>query len=341
MYITITRQHMGEQFSQSSEDFVAYLEKENEGKSPEFQEHFFDQYNDRISPEQVVKEIDGNTAKLKKREPKFYSLTLNPSQRELKHINNDPALLRRYVREAMKDYAAGFNRKEPVSVDSIKYYAKIEHGRTFKGFDKKVQENQPYRAQIARLENEIRKIHQGELQGSIQKRQKQIEKLIEQTPHKIDGVPIKQGMAKPGQQTHVHLIISRKDVTNRFSLSPGSSHKGSEAQLNGQDVKRGFKRDEFFEKAEKTFDRLFGYDRNFAEHYRNRKTFVRDPKTYFAQMMGLPTSERGLALRILNESGLNVPNLNIPANKVQLAVKTFHKLKRAMQVTQKSSSIEI
>lgn len=332
---------MGERFSQSSADFVAYLEKENEGKSPELQEHFFDQYNDRISPEKVVKEIDGNTDRLKKREPKFYSLTLNPSQRELKAINNDPALLRRYVREAIKDYAASFYRNRKVHVNEIKYYAKIEHGRTFKGFDKKVRENQPYRAKIAQLENEIRKIHRGELQGSIQKRQKQIEKLIEQTPHKIDGVPIKQGMAKPGLQTHVHIIVSRKDVTNRFSLSPGSSHKGSEAELNGQSVKRGFKRDEFFEKAEKTFDKLFGYDRNFAEQYLNRKTFVKDPKTYFAQLMGLPTSERGLALKILNESGLNVPNLNIPTSKVQLAVKTFHKLKRAMQVAQKSSSIEI
>ena len=332
---------MGERFSQSSADFVAYLEKENEGKSPELQEHFFDQYNNWISPEKVVKEIDGNTAKLKKREPKFYSLTLNPSQRELRHINNDPALLRRYVREAMKDYAASFYRKHAVSVDSIKYYAKIEHGRTFKGFDKKVRENQSYRAKIVRLENEIRKIHRGELRGSIRKRQRQIEKLIEQTPHKIDGVPIKQGMAKPGLQTHVHIIVSRKDITNRFSLSPGSLYKESETQLNGQDVKRGFKRDEFFEKAEKTFDTLFGYDRNFAEHYRNRKTFVKDPRTYFAQLMGLPVSERGLALKILNESGLPVYKLNIPTNKVQLAVKTFHKLKRAMQVAQKSTSIEI
>jgi len=93
MYISITRQHMDTTFSQSSSDFVDYLEKENEGKRPELQEHFFDQYNDRLEPDRVIKEIDGNTAKLKKREPKFYSLTINPSQRELKAINNDPALL--------------------------------------------------------------------------------------------------------------------------------------------------------------------------------------------------------------------------------------------------------
>ncbi len=113
MYISITRQHMNQTFSQSSADFVMYLEKENEGIQPELQEHFFDQNNDFVLPEQVIKEIDGNTAKLKKREPKFYSLTISPSQRELKAINNDPELLRKYVREVMKDYSAAFYRDHP------------------------------------------------------------------------------------------------------------------------------------------------------------------------------------------------------------------------------------
>ena len=51
MYISITKQHLDATFSQSSSDYVAYLEKENEGKLPEHQEHFFDQYNERIPPE--------------------------------------------------------------------------------------------------------------------------------------------------------------------------------------------------------------------------------------------------------------------------------------------------
>ena len=74
MYITVTKQHMDATFSQSASDFVNYLEKENEGRSPDLKEYFFDQYNDRLEPDHVIKEIDGNTAKLKKKEPKFYSL---------------------------------------------------------------------------------------------------------------------------------------------------------------------------------------------------------------------------------------------------------------------------
>lgn len=58
---------------------MSYFEKENEGKTIEEQEHFFNQYGEEISGEEVVREIDGNTAKLKKSEPKFYSITVSPS----------------------------------------------------------------------------------------------------------------------------------------------------------------------------------------------------------------------------------------------------------------------
>ncbi len=341
MYISITKQHVEATFSHSAADFVAYLEKENEGKSPELQEHFFDQYNDRLEPDHVIKEIDVNTAKLKKKEPKFYSLTINPSQRELKAINNDSALLRRYVREAMKDYAASFYREHPVSVDSIKYYAKIEHERTFKGFDRQIKENQPYRAQIAKLENELRKTERGELKGNPRRLQREINKLKAEIPHRIDGQIIQQGMKKPGLQTHVHIIVSRKDVTNRLSLSPGSKYMESESVLNGQTVKRGFKRDQFYENAEKTFDKLFNYNRNFVETYAAKKAFIKDPHKYFAKLIGLPTSEKSAAFKILGKAGVPMPNLNIPTTKVQLAAKTFKQLKKAVQVAQRAGAIGI
>ncbi|GAL77292.1 mobilization protein B [Algibacter lectus] len=143
MYIAITKQHQGENFKGSVRDFVKYLEKENEDRSPEQQEHFFNQYNDRISAEEVITEIDGNTKKLSKKDPKFYSIVVSPSKSELKVINNDPEKLREYVRELMKDYAASFHRDKKITVDDIKYYAKIERERTFKGTDKEIKENQP------------------------------------------------------------------------------------------------------------------------------------------------------------------------------------------------------
>jgi hypothetical protein len=88
MYVTITPQKLGDNYTASVADFVAYLEKENEDKSVEDIEPFFNQHGDAISSKQVIYEIDGNTAKLKKNEPKFYSITLNPSQYELKQLQN-------------------------------------------------------------------------------------------------------------------------------------------------------------------------------------------------------------------------------------------------------------
>src|SRR5690606_24557414 len=292
MYITITKQNMGETFSPSASDFVAYLEKENEGKELEDQETFFDQNNDVVSPEQVIKEIDGNTAKLRRTDPKFYSLTINPSSRELQHIKNDPDRLRKYVREIMKDYAAAFNRDVPVSVDQIKYFAKLEHERRYKGWDREVKENQKYKDKIFKLENNIHKIGRGDIKGDTLVLQNEITKLKAEIPHRINGEVISQGMKKPGLQTHIHVIVSRRDVTNSFSLSPGSKYMGSQVELNGKLVKRGFNRNEFFERAEKRFDSVFGYNRNFVESYQARKAFVQDPKIYFAALLGLPTNER-------------------------------------------------
>ena len=160
-------------------------------------------------------------------------------------------------------------------------------------------------------------------------------------PHKLDGKPITEGMQKPGSQTHVHIVMSRKDVTNTYSLSPGSSYRESEAKLHGQTVKRGFRRDEFFEKAEKTFDRMFKYNRNYVESYNARKTLDKDPKTYFSKIMGLPASKRALALKLLSKTGAKVPLPNIPTSKVAIARKTIARLQKAAALARKASSIEI
>ncbi len=341
MYISITKQHLGTTFSQSSGDFVSYLEKENEDKALELQEHFFDQHNDRISPEQVIKDIDGNTAKLKKRDPKFYSLTINPSQSELKHIGNDPERLRQYVRETMKNYADAFYRDNPVSVDSIKYYAKIEYERHYKGYDKAIKENQPFRAKIVKLEHDLVKIRNGELHENPKAIERQINKLKAQAPHQMDGKMIEQGMKKKGLQTHIHIIVSRKDSSNTLSLSPGSSHKASEALLNGKPVKRGFDRDAFFENAEKTFDRLFKYDRNFVESYTARKMYHQNTRLYFAHLMKLPTNERSAAFKLLGKAGVKLPMLNIPTNQVQLAIKTIKQFRKALDKARDAGSIGI
>ena len=343
MYITITPQKLGNNYSQSSADFVGYLEKENQGLEQEHMEHFFNQYGDEISAEEVVREIDGNTAKLKKKEPKFYSITISPSKYELDRLQNSSEDLKRYTRALMKDYVASFNREingRPISIDDIKYYAKIEHQRTFKGTDREIRENQPYATKILQMKTEIRNIQEGRAEGNVNKMKREISILEKQAPHQQNGKRIVQGMPKEGNQSHIHIIVSRKDASNSVSLSPGSKHKASEVEMHDKNVKRGFNRDKFFENAEKTFDKTFGYKRNFAETYKARKDFIKNPKIYFASLMKLPTNEKAIAFKVMGKAGLPMMP-SIPVTKAQLAMKIFNRLRRGGEVAIKSSSIGI
>lgn len=343
MYITITAQKIGETYSKSSADYVAYLEKENEDIDQANREDFFNQYEDRISAEEIVTMIDGNTAKLEKTEPRFYSIVVSPSQYELKRLQNNSEDLKKYTRELMKAYVSSFHREingRPITIDDIKYYAKIEHQRYFKGHDYQIKENQPYATIIMKLKNEIRKIDRGESEGNIKKIEKEILKLENAAPHKQQGNRIVQGMKKEGAQSHVHIIVSRKDASNRFSLSPGSKYKASTVTLNGSIVKRGFDRDGFFKNAEQCFDKTFSYKRNYVETYHARKTFIKDPKSYFSTMMKLPVNERSIAFYMLKNTGMTLLS-HIPVSQGQLALKMFNKLRKGLDVAIKSSSIGI
>lgn len=341
---------MGGNYSKSSADFVDYLSKENEdlevgelsaGKGG--MEHFFNQYDDGIPPEDVIRGIDGNTAKLEKTEPRFYSITVSPSKYELNHLKNHSEDLKKYTRELMKDYVSSFNREingRPVNIDDIKYYAKIEHQRTFKGTDRQIRENQPYATKILKIHNDIRGVKNDTGQGNIKRMEREINRLEKTAPHQQNGKRIVRGMEKEGSQSHIHIIVSRKDASNKFSLSPGSKYRASEVKLNGKTVKRGFDRDKFFENAEKTFDKNFAYQRNFTETYKARKQFIKNPKIYFASLMKLPTNEKAMAFKLMKQTGIPIMP-SIPINKAQLALKIFHKLRRGVDVAVKSSSIGI
>lgn len=339
MYLTITPQKLTQNYSQSSSDFVNYLEKENRTINTSSRESFFNQDKEMIPAEEVVQAIDGNTAKLKRSEPKYYSITINPSQRELAHIGNDKFKLRHYTREVMKNYAAAFHREihgRSVRAEDILYFAKIESIRTFKGTDREVKENTPFVKRIAALENTIRQVDRGELSGNPAHLKKELHSVINNAPHKLNGKLVEQGVRKPGRQTHIHIIVSRKDISNSFSLSPGSKYRSSEVIMHGKLVKRGFERDQFFQNAEKTFDHLFSYKRNYVESYNAKKIFVRDPKSFYSDLQRLSPAEKKIAFAILNQSGLRIPQLNFAPSQISFALK---QLKKALEIGIRSSSI--
>ena len=373
MHITITAQKFSKSGGQSVDKLVGYLEKENEGLDASLHEHFFDQNNDMVNPENVVKDIDGNTKKLKKVEPKFYSLTINPSKKELQIINNlaikeveilrnnlpvetdnnlsDATLikeytnhfLKEYVRESMREYASSFKNEingRSVNINDIKYYAKIESSRTYKGNDKQVIENAPFRKELRSLELKLSQVELGKQEGNVIELKNSIQKLHENAPHKINGKMIMQGMQKEGFQSHIHVIVSRKDASNNYSLSPGSKYKASESILNGKIVKRGFDRDGWIGRSEKTFDKMFDYNRNYVLSYQGKKDAKDNPKLYWETIKNLPLNEKNYALKVLgipvqknSKIGQNLSNLSVN-NTVNHAKKVFvpDEVKEAMKI---------
>lgn len=91
---------------------------------------------------------------------------------------------------------------------------------------------------------------------------------------------------------HCHLIVSRKDQSNKKKLSPLTNHKNTK---NGV-IKGGFDRVNLFQQAEQGFDKLFGYDRKLSESFEYANTMkngsideklkmqereLKEPKQYF------------------------------------------------------------
>ena len=91
---------------------------------------------------------------------------------------------------------------------------------------------------------------------------------------------------------HCHLIVSRKDQTNKKKLSPLTNHKNTQKGT----VTGGFDRVSLFQQAEQGFDKLFGYDRQLSESFEYANTMkngnidnklkmqaqeLQEPKQYF------------------------------------------------------------
>lgn len=62
---------------------------------------------------------------------------------------------------------------------------------------------------------------------------------------------------------HCHLIVSRKDQSNKVKISPLTNHSNTKKGV----ITDGFDRTALFENVEKGFDRLFDYNRQLSETF--------------------------------------------------------------------------
>lgn len=80
------------------------------------------------------------------------------------------------------------------------------------------------------------------------------------------------GDKKEGEQTHIHVVVSRytakeKENDRTKSISPMTKHRETDKGV----VKGGFERTTFIETNEKTFDKMFSYERTLQERFEYNK----------------------------------------------------------------------
>lgn len=122
---------------------------------------------------------------------------------------------------------------------------------------------------------------------------------------------------------HCHLIVSRKDQSNKKKLSPLTNHKNT----NNGIIKGGFNRTVLFKNVKKGFDKLFGYNRQLAESYEYRNIMRNSTITDKLRMQ-----ERELKVLANNFTGENNKNVDIQANG-EIKVQTNIKLKTISDIS--------
>lgn len=272
----------------SSIRLVEYLEKENKGKIE--QELFFNHQKDAINKDDVISKIDNNNKNLGRKDNKFFMLTINPSQNELRHLVQNTigkevssfeelskeerkkvlGELKNYSREVMDVYAGNFGRDDIKSGENLLYFAKVETSRSYKHFDKLVVENKAVDFNIEKIKNEIRAVQSSDLSPDKNEKVKELEnnlRSLESQYHRQGTDIIRTGLKKEGLQLHAHVIVSRNDVAQKTKLSPLSRSKGGVQKLNGKDVRQGFCHEKFKQEASELFSSKYQYITSANEQY--------------------------------------------------------------------------
>ena len=255
MYVKINKPTEHNHNKGTCKNLIEYLEKEDIKELGQ-SKCFFSLNRDHISGLEAQTIIDGNTAKLGKKDSKFFHISINPSQKELEHIamqvtgkrvrdygqmtENEMAkfdlALKDYTHNVMDGYARNFNRG--LEGKDLVYVAKVESERTYDRFSKEVKHNR-----------EVKKMGEGAYICNSK------------------GEVIKENMPKEGMQHHVHVVVSRKDVTNKIKLSPFANARNAKNKLDGKEVQIGFDRKAFVSDTEKRFDVQFNYNRSFKHSF--------------------------------------------------------------------------
>ena len=204
---------------------------------------FFSHSQTNIGKIEVISSIDNNIKKLSKKDSKFFAPTINLSQAEQAHLikkitgrNNIETVFDLTPREfeAFNTTLIEFARK---AMDNYASNFNRQHKGLNDGSDL---------VYFGRIEH-FRK-HKG-------------------TDKQVLIGNAKAGEFKPGFQSHIHLIVSRKDITQRMKLDPTTKERLTKRKIGANNYTIGFNRKNWIIRNEQSFDKVFQYHRIKSEKF--------------------------------------------------------------------------
>lgn len=281
----------------TSRQLSAYLDKQNDVVRVEGREYFFNGLGSTYDSEDVTKAIDSNVRGLKKSEARYYTFSISPSQQEIRHLRRmisdtqsalrdsgehlpesySDDMMRNYLKDygvkCMDAYAQNFNHPKIESNRDLLWFGMVEKDRYWKKKDKEVWNNTQIDKQVSRLKKQL-----GKSEHKDKELRQKIAALETQYIRECDVRPggckeiLRPMMAKSGDNWHIHVTVSRRDMTNSFNLSPNANSRGGKNhQLNGESVRVGFDRESYKMSCEKIFDNTFSHQRLQSESYEKAK----------------------------------------------------------------------
>lgn len=239
----------------SSQQLFEYLEKENEHKHPADQVPFFNHTNNVISQQDAQQKIDRNVKNLGTNDPKFFMLSINPSSDELAHLIEQKTG-KREIQE--------FNNLS--RVDQEKVFAALRN------YTRSVMDiyAQNFNRENVRSGNDLVYFAKIETQRTWHYWEREVR----------EGRAVA-GEKKPGLNLHVHVVVSRNDVTQTTKLSPQSRSRGGKQMFQGREVEQGFNHDHFKRLCGESFCSSFNYTPKARDSYKpnttGRNDFSRQP----------------------------------------------------------------
>ena len=258
----------------SSSALANYLEKEdlehekeafNKGELPMPRKGFFSHKKDGLMKADVINAIDNNKKALGKNDAKFYSLLIAPSEKEQLYILNS------ITNKSINSITVLDKNELTKYEDALKNYTKNIMNEYAKHFNRKGLNNANQIMYYGKVE------HQRKYSGLDEKVQKGINKS---------------GELKEGLNSHIHIIVSRKDLEQKYKLSPLSKEKNNTSKLNQRFIQKGFDRNLFGIKAERVFDRQFNYSRNLNEKVEYRIQASKEPLLKASELLNESTIEK-------------------------------------------------